>query len=195
MTRTPKRIALFALIALGLSGPAIGQETALSPGIPAWLAQHVGTGEGQIAPVVLQRARALYQKRVREGAVTNPCYLAKDATRPHTTRNGSPGPRFYVICEARKSFRAVSSGHGNGRKLQQANFSNERRCAQNFSNAEGSKLTMGGDYMTAETRTSFNGYYSRSGRATPFQRTFLLFDGKGETSTARERALGGHGGR
>ena len=30
--------------------------------IPDWLQAHVGEGEGQIAPVVLQRARALYLK-------------------------------------------------------------------------------------------------------------------------------------
>ncbi|MEM8580693.1 MAG: hypothetical protein AAGF50_05800, partial [Pseudomonadota bacterium] len=39
---------------------------------------------------------------------------------------------------------------------------------------------------------SFKGYYNRSGVATPFHRTFVLFDGEGETSNARERAIGGH---
>ena len=33
-------------------------------GIPAWLRAHVGEGEGQIAQVVLQRARALYLQKV-----------------------------------------------------------------------------------------------------------------------------------
>jgi hypothetical protein len=160
--------------------------------IPAWLIPHVGTGQDQIAPVVLERARALYQKRVQQGTVKNPCYFAKDATRPHTLPSGMPAGRFYIICEEARSFRAVSSGHGNGRKLKQANFANERVCARNFSNAEGSKLTMGGEYLTAETRTSFKGYYSRAGKAVPFNRTFLLFDGVGETSNARKRAIGGH---
>ena len=50
--------------------------------IPAWLQPHVGEGEGQIAPVVLQRARALYRQKVSQGAVKNPCYFAMDATRP-----------------------------------------------------------------------------------------------------------------
>ncbi|WP_372570647.1 hypothetical protein [Ruegeria jejuensis] len=86
----------------------------------------------------------------------------------------------------------MSSGYGNGRKLRRANFSNGRQCAKNFSNAEGSKLTAGGSYITAETRTSFKGYYNASGVAKPFHRTFLLFDGEGETSNARERAIGGH---
>ncbi len=173
-------------------GSLATRADALSADIPVWLQKHVGTGEGQIAPVVLERARALYQKKKRQGVVRNPCYLAKDATRPSTTSSGNPGRRFYVICESSKSFRAVSSGYGNGRKLQRANFSNGRQCAKNFSNAEGSKLTAGGRYVTAETRTSFKGYFNQSGKTTPFYRTFLLFDGEGETSNARERAIGGH---
>ncbi|MEO0829638.1 MAG: hypothetical protein AAFY03_04175, partial [Pseudomonadota bacterium] len=124
--------------------------------------------------------------------VSNACYMAKDATRPSAARNGEPNKRFYVICEARQSFRAYSSGYGNGRKLNAANFSNGRQCAKNFSNAEGSNLTMGGNYQTAETRTSFKGYRIEGGKRTPFYRTFLLFDGEGETRNAREREIGGH---
>jgi len=160
--------------------------------VPTWLKPHVGTGEGQIAPVVLERARALHQSKRRNGAVANPCYLAMDATRPSTAPNGEPGRRFYIICENNRSFRAVSSGYGNGRNLKDANFSNSRECARNFSNAEGSKLTSGGSYVTAETRTSFKGYANQSGQRTPFYRTFLLFDGEGDTKNARERAIGGH---
>src|SRR5262245_34598707 len=94
----------------------------------AWLQAHVGVGEGQIAPVVLQRARALYLEKVSEGAVKNPCYFAMDATRP-----GAFGRRFYIICEADRSFRTVPVGHGNGRNLQGiANFANGIRCAKNF---------------------------------------------------------------
>ena len=33
-----------------------------APAMPDWLRAHAGSGEGQIAPMVLQRARALYQK-------------------------------------------------------------------------------------------------------------------------------------
>ena len=122
--------------------------------IPDWLQAHVGEGEGQIAPVVLQRARALYLKKVSEGAVNNPCYFAMDATRP-----AGLGRRFYVICEADRTFRAVPSGHGNGRNLEGiADFANDIRCAKNFSNAMDSQLTTGGPYVTAEIRTSFKGY-------------------------------------
>jgi hypothetical protein len=156
--------------------------------IPPWLRPHVGTGDGQIAPVVLRRARALYLEKALEGKARNPCYFAMDATRP-----AGFGRRFYVICEADQSFRAVSSGHGNGRNLRGlANFANGRRCAKNFSNAEGSKLTTGGAYVTAETRTSFKGYYWASGKRVPLLRSFLQFEGEGDTANARERAIGGH---
>lgn len=186
------RFSFFVMTLTALVGSMPNSAHALSKDIPSWLQKHVGTADGQIAPIVLKRARALYQKKVRQGEVRNPCYLAKDATRPSTSPNGNPGRRFYVICESQKSFRAVSSGYGNGRKLQRANFANGRQCAKNFSNAEGSKLTAGGAYLTAESRTSFKGYYNQSGKRTPFYRTFLLFDGEGETSNARERAIGGH---
>ena len=79
-----------------------------------------------------------------------------------------------------------------GANCRRANFANGRQCARNFSNAEGSKLTAGGAYITAETRTSFKGYYNQSGKRQPFYRTFLLYDGEGETKNARERAIGGH---
>jgi hypothetical protein len=186
-----RRLAIAAMILIPMAGSLSTQASAQSSEIPNWLRKHMGTGEGQIAPVVLTRARALYYEKLRQGEVSNPCYLAKDATRPSTV-NGRPGRRFYVICEGNRTFRSVSSGYGNGRKLQKANFSNGRQCARNFSNAEGSKLTMGGNYVTAESRTSFKGYYSQSGQRKPFYRTFLLFDGEGETSNARERAIGGH---
>ena len=86
--------------------------------VPHWLRAHVGEGEGQIAQVVLQRARALYFQKVREGVVVrNPCYFAMDATRPNDLGDGKLGRRFYVICEPDRSFRAISAGHGGGRDL------------------------------------------------------------------------------
>jgi hypothetical protein len=98
--------------------------------VPAWLTAHVGEGEGQIARVVLQRAHALYLQKVNAGAVKNPCYFAMDATRPHDLGDGRLGPRFYVICESDRSFRAISAGHGGGRNLAGiANFANGERCA------------------------------------------------------------------
>jgi hypothetical protein len=158
--------------------------------IPSWLQAHVGDGDGQISAVVLQRARAFYLQKVGEGAVDNPCYFAFDVTRP-----GGTGRRFYVICEANKTFRAVPAGHGSGRNLPGLpDFSNGQRCAKNFSNAEGSNLTSGGDYVTAEIRTSFKGYYRDAGTFEPLVRSFLQFDGEGVTANARKRAIGGHPG-
>ena len=188
MRLTSLRLAIvgLALAALVPGIPwAVAAEQATD--IPPWLRAHVGDGEGQITEVVLRRARELYLEKVREGKAKNPCYFAKDATRPAGT-----GRRFYIICEADRSFRAVSSGHGNGRKLSGANFANGIRCAKNFSNAEGSKLTTGGGYWTAETRTSFKGYYRTGGKRVPLLRSFLQFEGEGDTANARERAIGGH---
>jgi hypothetical protein len=141
--------------------------------------------------VVLQRARALYLKKVNEGAVDNPCYFAMDATRP-----GGLGRRFFVICEASRTFRAVPSGHGSGVNLEDiADFANGIRCAKNFSDASDSKLTAGGPYVTAEIRTSFKGYYrDPQGELVPLIRSFVQFDGMGETANARPRSIGGHSG-
>jgi hypothetical protein len=157
--------------------------------IPAWLKAHVGDGDGQISLLVLQRARTLYLGKSSEGAVTNPCYFAMDAT-----RSGRFTRRFYVICEADRSFRAVAAGHGNGRNLAGiANFANGIRCAKNFSNAMDSKLTTGGPYVTDETITSFKGYYrDAAGKYVTFSRSFVQFDGEGDTANARPRAIGGH---
>ncbi|MEP5152080.1 hypothetical protein [Planktotalea sp.] len=177
-----------AILTLAFPNLANAQGTA----VPTWLQHHVGYEDGKIAPIVLSRARALHQDKVRRGKVRNSCYLAMDATRPSTAPDGTPSRRFYTICENTRIFRASSSGYGNGRKLARANFSNGRTCAKNFSNAEGSKLTMGGAYVTAESRTSFKGMYREGSQIKPFYRTFLLFDGEKETRNARERAIGGH---
>ena len=75
-----------ALIALTLPTIAIAQ----SGPIPAWLHRHVGYEDGKIAPIVLTRARALHQDKLRRGKVRNPCYLAMDATRPSPGPGGAP---------------------------------------------------------------------------------------------------------
>jgi len=71
-------VAIASLIMIGgaLSGWPRSFAAELPWLDPDWLQAHVGEGEGQIAPVVLQRARALYLKKVSEGAVNNPCYFA-----------------------------------------------------------------------------------------------------------------------
>ena len=184
--RLLERVGLGALFALAGASPSLA---AGEPSVPAWLEAHVGEGEGQIAPVVLERARALYQRK----GVRNPCYFAFDATRPHDLGGGGLGRRFYIICEAEQSFRAISAGHGGGRDLiGAADFANGRRCVKNFGNAMDSDLTTGGAYVTAETTASFKGYYRAAEGDALFMRAFLKFDGEGETANARERAIGGH---
>jgi hypothetical protein len=165
-----------------------------SPNVPAWLRAHVGDGEAQIAQVVLQKARALYLEKVGEGAIKNPCYFAMDATRPNVSSKGKLTRRFYAICESDRSFVTISAGHGGGRDLKGiANFANGKRCAKNFSNAMDSELTAGGAYMTGETKTSFKGYYRVSAKQDAVLiRSFVQFDGEGETANARPREIGGH---
>jgi hypothetical protein len=189
-----KLLAIFSLVTMSLVAPAQCFAASQSAEIPSWLKEHVGEGDGKIASVVLQRARALYLRKVSEGAVKNPCYFAMDASRPHDLGQGHLGRRFYVICETKRAFRAVSVGHGGGRDLKGiADFANGRRCAKNFSNAADSKLTAGGPYLTGETKMSFKGYYRTSaGKNAILLRSFVQFDGEGETANARQRQIGGH---
>src|SRR4029079_11331983 len=125
---TTVSLAIAGIIALSGLPRSFAAEQASD--VPAWLRAHVGEGEGQIAPVVLQRARALYLQKSSEGAVKNPCYFAMDATRP-----GGFTRRFYVICEADQTFRAVPSGHGSGRNVAGGDFSNGIQWAKELSNA------------------------------------------------------------
>jgi len=183
-----------ASLAIGISASprSFAAEQALD--VPPWLSAHVGEGEGQIAQVILQRARTLYFQKVREGVVRNPCYFAMDATRPNDLGHGDSWRRFYVICESDRTFHAISAGHGGGRDLKGiADFANGRRCAKNFGNAMDSKLTAGGAYVTGETKTSFKGYYRASAKQDAVLiRPFVQFDGEGETANARQREIGGH---
>jgi len=189
-------VALLGLLAtIAVLTMSARSFAALQPsGMPAWLQAHMGDGDGQISQVVLERARALYLKKVAQGAVRNPCYFAMDATRPGDLGNGVLGRRYYVICEASQSFRAISSGHGGGRNLKgTVDFSNGRRCSKNFGNAMDSELTAGGAYITREAKTSFKGYYRTGARQdAAFLRTFIQFDGEGEAANARQRVIGGH---
>lgn len=180
-------LAIVVVALLASPRPSLGAQQASD--IPAWLMAHVGDGEGQIAKVVLQRARALYLEKVSERAVNNACYFAMDATRPNDLGNGKLGRRFYIICESERTFRAVSAGHGGGRNLKGVvDFANGRQCAKNFGNALDSSLTAGGAYVTRETRTSFKGYYRVSARQDAvLMRSFIQFDGEGETANARQR--------
>jgi hypothetical protein len=187
---------IVSLITIVVALSALHQSLAAeqSSDVPAWLKVHIGDGEGQIAHVVLQRARALYLQKVSEGAVKNSCYFAMDATRPNDLSDSKLGRRFYEICESARSFRAISAGHGAGRNLEGGvDFKNGRRCAKNFSNAMDSKLTAGGAYVTGETKKSFKGYYRVSAKHyAVLMRSFVQFVGEDETANARQREIGGH---
>jgi hypothetical protein len=182
------------IISIALLASPRSRAAQQSLDVPAWLTAHVGEGEDQIAQVVLQRARALYQQKLSEGTVKNACYFAMDATRPNDLSDGKLGHRFYVVCESDRSFRAISAGHGGGRDLKGiADFANGRGCVKNFGNAMDSELTAGGAYVTGETKTSFKGYYRISAKQEAVLiRSFVQFDGEGETANARQREIGGH---
>jgi hypothetical protein len=186
-------LSLF-IVAITLSASPGSDAAELRSDVPDWLKAYIGEGDDQIAQPVLERARALYLQKVNKGVVKNPCYFAMDATRPNDLGDGELGRRFYVICESDRSFRAISSGHGGGRDLRGiADFANGRRCAKNFSNAMDSELTAGGAYVTAETKTSFKGYHRVSSKLdSALLRSFVQFDGEGETANARQREIGGH---
>ena len=53
-------------------------------------------------------------------------------------------------------------------------------------------LTTGGAYMTGEVITSFKGYYRSAGKDAALIRSFVQFDGEGDTANARLREIGGH---
>ena len=62
----PHIVTIVSLVIAGmiaLSGLPRSSAAEQASDVPAWLRAHVGEGEGQIAPVVLQRARALYLKK------------------------------------------------------------------------------------------------------------------------------------
>ena len=189
------RILIAACMAFAFA--IYGSEPSLaakSADIPDWLKAHVGSSDGQITELVLQRARTLYLQKLAAGAVKNPCYFAMDATRPNDMGNFKLGKRFYIICEASHDFEAIPAGHGSGRKLGSvANFSNGRRCVKNFGNAMDSDLTTGGVYVTAGMKKTFKGYYKvRPGEDAPFLRSFVQFSGEGDTANAQQRLIGGH---
>ena len=63
------RLTMALAVLLALSAPFPARAASEGGGIPSWLQAHVGLGEGQIAPVVLQRARELYLKNRASGEV------------------------------------------------------------------------------------------------------------------------------
>ena len=91
---------------------------------------------------------------------------------PHARVHRRPANRavdFYIICESRKSFRAVFLWLRQWTETENAQISRTaRQCAKHFSNAEGSKLTTGGSYVTAENANVFQRLLSQIGQAKTF---------------------------
>jgi len=170
-------------------------ELAEPPGdVPDWLSQKVGLGENQIAPVVLERARAHYVDKVKNGQINGLCYMAMDATKPHRNDDGSVMNRFYLICESLGIYLPISAGHGSGVQYKDQDFSNGKKCGKNFSNASGSLLTMGGRYLTGNVIYSYKGMARdpKTGKFTEFSRPFVEYSGEGETADSASRNIGGH---
>ena len=182
-------VSLIIVVIIALSSLPRSFAAEQPSDIPAWLRAHVGEGEGQIAQVVLQRARALYLQKVSEGAVKNPCYFAMDATRP-----GGLGRRFYVICEADRSFRAIPVG-----SRQRSRFERHREFRKR--NTVREELQQCDGFQADDRRGLCDGrgdhVFQRllsqlSGKIRGFDRSFVQFDGEGDTANARQRAIGGH---
>ena len=81
------------IIAIALSAAPRSFAAGQPSDVPAWLSGHVGEGEGQIAEVVLQRARTLYFKKVQEGAVTT-VLLCHGRHPPQRFWRGAPVLRY-----------------------------------------------------------------------------------------------------
>jgi hypothetical protein len=172
--------AVFALV------PAAQAQSAL----PGWLQAHIGDRPNQ---VVFKRARASYLRLKKEGTVTNPCYIAMDATKRHDMGGEEmpPGDRAYLICEDTHTFMPFSAGHGAGTAVLHAQ--NSKGCAKHFGNAYGSNMTTGGTYWTGTINRSIKGKL-RNGEGTfsVYSRSFLRFEGEGLTGNAKKRDLGLH---
>ena len=160
--------------------------------VPDWLRAYVGEGEGQIAPVVLQRARALYLQKANAGTAKNP------VTSPWTLR----AQAFQAIPYRAPVLRDLRGGAVVPRDLvglrrrprsQGKNFANGRQCAKHFSNAMGSMLTTGGSLYDGRGDHVFQRLLSPlAGREMTLIRSFVQFDGERDTANARQREIGGH---
>ena len=174
----------FRLIGLvGLLGSIVCVSTSVDAAgtpsqkpLPSWLAAHVGKGDGEIAPIVLGRARALYLAKTSEGKVKNSCYFAMDCDPPkRLIRRRVRRPLLHRLrgradfpCYVLRSWKRAQS------PWCWWTFSNGRQCARNFGNAMDSNLTTGGAYLTSEIKTSFKGYYrAASGKKATLIRSFV----------------------
>ena len=139
-----------------------------------------------------ESTRALSAKGARRRGQKS-LYFAMDATPPHELGGG----RLAADLRHLRSRPVVSRGFRGTRRRSRSgrgvDFANGRGCAKNFGNAMDSELTAGGAYVTGETTATFKGYYRVSaGDNAVLVRSFVQFDGEGDTANSRERAIGGH---
>ncbi len=151
---------------------------------------HVGDGDGQIAQVVLQRARALYLQKLSEGAVEESLLL----------RHGRDAPRrvWPPVLHHLRGRPVVSRGAIGSRQRPQferhREFRQRNALRQEFQQCDGfeaddrRRLCDGGDDNLLQRLLPELGGKIRHA----FSRSFVQFDGEGDTANARPRAIGGH---
>ena len=163
-------------------------------GIPDWLKPDVGKAKVKSRKWSCRgRARSTCKKFARarsEIPVTSP-WTPRVPTIWAAARWGCG---FTSSVNRAESFRAISAGHGGGRDFKGiADFGNGKGARRTLAMRWILYLMTGGAYVTGETKTSFKGYYRISANHDAVLiRSFVQFDGEGETANARQREIGGH---
>ena len=124
-------IPFLALFLAGLlAAPRLATAEPTSAG-PAWLSAHVGYGDGQIAPIVLQRARGLYlQSRAKAS-------LGTIATSPWTRRartiwEALPDAGFTLSAKTRACFAPFRPDMAGSRFARRRQFCQRTGVRQEF---------------------------------------------------------------
>ena len=140
----------------------------------------------------LQRARARFTSRKASGAIRNPCYFAMDATRPHDLNVGKVGARFYVICESALIVPCLFDG-----SRRRPQFERHRGFRQRKAVREKLRQRYGSVpdcWWALCNRRDENILPLRlcasAKKDAALIRSFVQFDGEGETANARQREIG-----
>ena len=175
---------LIIVIALASSSRSFAVEQPSD--IPAWLRPNVGEGEGQIAEVILRGARALLPKSARGRGQKSLllCHGRYASPRIKRRQIGAAVLRYLRI-------RPVVSGDFGGpwRRPQferYRGFRQRKALREELRQCAGFETDGRWAYVTAETKTSFKGYYRASAKQDAVLiRSFVQFDGEGEVANAR----------
>ena len=186
------RLLLLVNIVIALLGAIRSFAVEQPSDIPAWLRPNVGEGEGQIAQVVLQRrARASPPKSARGRGQKSLLFCHGRYASPRSA-DGKLGPRFHVIC-GRPIVRCDSAGHGAAAIQGIVDFANGQAGARRTSAMRWIRRDGRWAYVTAETRTSFKGYYGASAKQDAVLiRCWFSLRAKAKWANARQREIGGH---